>query len=233
VAETELPEMTVSNDTDSPKPEQTEPKEQAEPRPEAEQGPDLHVVEEPAEGSEHGEAADENVEPERESELEARLRQVSAAYVKLQGEMQAFRERNERIQEERDRRRRGEVVTAMFEPVQNLRRSLDAWGRLDLPPEATQGLALVLEQFQGALRKLGLEEINASPVPFDPNIHDAIAALPTAHASLDGQVIQVFEAGYRVGSQVIQAARVVIGRYEAPVPSDDEVPAEPSEGDEE
>ena len=157
-----------------------------------------------------------------EPEIEARLRQVSSAYVALQGEMQAFRERNERLQEERDRRRRGEVVTAMFEPVQNLRRSLDAWGRLDLPADATQGLSLVLEQFQAALRKLGLEEIAAAPVPFDPNIHDAICTMPVQHAALDGHVIQVFEAGYRVGTVVIQAARVIIGRYEAPVQAAEE-----------
>lgn len=160
-----------------------------------------------------------------ESALEARLRQVSSAYVELQGEMQAFRDRNERMQEERDRRRRGEVVTAMFEPVQNLRRSLEAWERLDLPADATQGLSLVFEQFQDALAKLGLEEITAAPVPFDPNIHDAICTMPVQHAALDGHVIQVFEAGYRVGSMVIQAARVIIGRYEAPVPSEAE--AEP------
>ncbi len=163
------------------------------------------------------------------SEIEARLRQVSSAYVQLQGEMQSMRERNERIQEDRDRRRRGEVVMAMFEPVQNLRRSLDAWKGLDLPPDATQGLELVFDQFQGALKKLGLETIVAAPAPFDPNIHDAICTMPVQHAALDGQVIQVFEAGYRVGSQVIQAARVIIGRYEEPVPAEQE--AEPSEDD--
>ncbi len=168
-----------------------------------------------------------------ESDLEARLRQVSAAYVKLQDEMQAFRERNERVQQERDRRRKGEVVMAMFEPVQNLRRSLEAWQQIDLPEDATRGLGLVLEQFQAALSKLGLEEINRAPVPFDPNFHDAICAMPVQHAALDGQVIQVFEAGYQVGDKVIQAARVIIGRYEAPVPEQVEAEADGAEGAEE
>ncbi len=168
-----------------------------------------------------------------ESDLEARLRQVSSAYVQLQDEMHAFRERNERVQQERDRRRRGEVVKSMFEPVQNLRRSLEAWGRLDLPTEATQGLELVLEQFQDALRKLGLQAIAGAPVPFDPNIHDAICTMPVQHAALDGHVIQVFEAGYRVESMVIQAARVIIGRYEAPVPEEQEAEPEAAGGAEE
>ncbi len=175
----------------------------------------------------------ETAELPAESDLEARLRQVSAAYVQLQDEMQAFRERQERIQQERDRRRQGEVVMAMFEPVQNLRRSVEAWQQLDLPEDATRGIGLVLEQFQGALSKLGLEEINQAPVPFDPNVHDAICTMPVKHAALDGQVIQVFEAGYRVSSMVIQAARVIIGRYEAPVPEQVETEPEGSEGSEE
>ena len=170
--------------------------------------------------------------PENEVELEARLRQVSSAYVALQGEMQSFRERNERLQQERDRHRRGEVVKAMFEPVQNLRRSLDAWKGLDLPPDATQGLELVLDQFSRALRELGLEGITVAPAPFDPNIHDAICAMPVENPALDGQVIQVFEAGYRVGTMVIQAARVVIGRYEPPVAPQEE-PERPDLGSEE
>jgi molecular chaperone GrpE len=104
----------------------------------------------------------------------------------------------------------------MFEPVRNLHRSLEAWRRHDLPDEAVQGLTLVLAQFQDALSRLGLEEIHAAPVPFDPTIHDAICAIPVQHAALDGHVVQVFEAGYRVGGQIIQPARVIIGRYEEP-----------------
>jgi molecular chaperone GrpE len=213
-----------------PSTEQSDAKLPGDEQPTAAEGAESVVDFPPAQDDE--EATDELPTPP-DSEIEARLRQVSAAYVKLQGEMQAFRERNERIQEERDRRRRGEVVTAMFEPVQNLRRSLDSWRALDLPDEATQGLALVLEQFQVALRKLGLEEIVAAPAPFDPNIHDAICTMPVQHASLDGQVIQVFEAGYRVGTTVIQAARVIIGRYEAPVSEEQEAEPDSEAGAEE
>lgn len=207
------------------KPSVDEPKAQQDPQETVEP----EVVPEPAGQTGDEEPPSAEVAPV-DSELEARLRQVSSAYVQLQNEMQSMRDRNERIQEERDRRRRGEVVMAIFEPVQNLRRSLDAWGRLDLPPDATQGLELVFGQFQSALRKLGLEEISAAPVPFDPNIHDAICTMPVQHAALDGHVIQVFEAGYRVGTQVIQAARVIIGRYEAPVEPVQE--ADPSGADE-
>lgn len=216
------PENTSTEERDA------QPVEAQAPEPVPQEQATVHVLPDPDD-----EEATDELPGQVDSEIEARLRQVSAAYVKLQDEMQSFRDRNERIQEERDRRRRGEVVAAMFEPLQNLRRSQESWAGLGLPEEATQGLELVLEQFQGALRKLGLEEIAAAPAPFDPNIHDAICTMPVQHASLDGQVIQVFEAGYRVDSMVIQAARVIIGRYEAPVPAEQEAEPGASVGAEE
>ena len=128
--------------------------------------------------------------------------------------MQAFRERTKRLQEERDRRRTGEIVTAIFEPLQNLHRSADAWKKMELSDEALKGMDLVLQQFQSALQKLGLEEISAVGAPFDPNIHEAICAVDVQEAAQDGVVLQVFENGYQVGSHIIRAARVVIGRYQ-------------------
>lgn len=199
----------------------------------AEDGPPAHAhpAVEPCESlPEAGAAslAESEESLDRESAIERRLRQVSSAYVELQAQMKSFQERNERLQEERDRRRRGEVVITMFEPVQNLRRSLEAWRRQGVPDDAVQGLALVLDQFQGALARLGLEEINAAPVPFDPAIHDALCTVPTQHPMFDGQVVQVYEAGYRVGSQIIQPARVIIGQYVEPEASTEpDGPADP------
>jgi molecular chaperone GrpE len=153
---------------------------------------------------------------ERLTDLEARLRAVSSAYRDKQREFSEFRERNERLREETNRVLKGEVVTVVFEPVQNLRRSIEAIGRMGVGDEVRQGLAMVFEQFMTALRKLGLEEIRAEGLPFDPGLHEALASMPVPEASLDGKVIQVFDAGYRIGSQVIQPARVVVGTWREP-----------------
>ena len=51
-------------------------------------------------------------------------------------------------------------------------------------------------------------------MPFDPNLHEALSVVPVAEAEQDGMVIEVFSAGYRVGSRLLKPARVIIGRHE-------------------
>jgi molecular chaperone GrpE len=163
---------------------------------------------------------DDVVEPDQVlADLEHRLRRLSSAYQQLQSEMAAARDRSERLQAENERHVKARVVTTVFEPVQNLRRSIEALSHTGLPPEVIQGLGLVLTQFQTALGELGLEEISTSGVPFDPNLHEALATVDVPMAAMDGMVVQVFDAGYRIGSQLVQPARVIVGRYheEAPV----------------
>jgi len=152
----------------------------------------------------------------RIEELEGRLRSVSSAYRNLQDEMRSYQDRVRRLDEDKDRRRRGEAVTAIFEPVQNLRRSIDALKKTETPPQIAEGLDLVLGQFVDALRKLGLEEIPALGTAFDPSIHDAMGSVLVTDPAQDGFVIHVYDVGYRIGTQVIQPVRVIIGQYKEP-----------------
>ena len=150
-------------------------------------------------------------------ELQARLRAVSAAYQKQQGEISATRERLRRSAAVQEELRRGEVVAAVFEPVENLRRSLIAAQKGASAEDTANGLELVLKAFMTSFEKLGLEEVSGQGAPFDPNIHEALTALPVTDPALDQVVIEVFSTGYRIGSRLIAPAKVVVGAYQEPV----------------
>jgi molecular chaperone GrpE len=149
----------------------------------------------------------------RIAELEARLRQVSAAYREKQEEAAQVRDRLGRQAQLQEEIRRGEVVMALFEPVENLLRSLDAVKG----HAAEAGLRMVYGQFMEALKKLGLEEVPGVGTRFDPNLHEAIATAPVSETKLDNVVVSVFSSGYRIGARLVRPARVVIGSYTAPV----------------
>jgi molecular chaperone GrpE len=149
----------------------------------------------------------------RIQELEARLRTVSAAYRQKQEEIESVKRRLEDRAAMQEEIRRGEVVGSLFDPVENLHRSLEA--SKGLPAE--QGLRMVYQQFMSALQKLGLEEVPGAGSPFDPSLHEAIATQPVESSDEDGTVLSVFSAGYRIGKRLIRPARVVIGSYTAPV----------------
>lgn len=148
------------------------------------------------------------------AELEGRLRSVSAAYKQKVDEIEATKSRLERNAAVREEVRRGEVVAALFEPVENLHRAIQPLKAIS--PEEAAGLAMVHQQFMTALRGLGLEEVGQAGERFDPSLHEAILSQPVAEPERDQTVLQVFSAGYRNGRQLIRPARVIIGVYTAP-----------------
>ena len=162
-------------------------------------------------------------------ELQARLRAVSAAYKQQQDDMAAARDRLARQAALKEEVRRGEVVATLFEPVQNLQRSIDAGQKGSSMDDMLTGLEMLQNQFMEAFKGLGLEEVPGKGTRFNPNLHEALSLVPVPDASLDEIVIEVFSAGFRIGSRLITPARVIVGEYTAP-PSE-VVDAEAAESD--
>jgi len=149
----------------------------------------------------------------RVQELEARLRTVSAAFREKQEEIHAVRDRLQRQAAVQEEIRRGEVVASLFEPVENLHRSIESVKGHSVEV----GLRMVYQQFLDALKALGLEEVPGVGSKFDPNVHEAIATAPVGEAARDNTIVSVFSTGYRIGSRLVRPARVVIGSFTAPV----------------
>ena len=73
----------------------------------------------------------------------------------------------------------------------------------------TKGIRLVQEQMLAALRRTGIETFSPTGEPFDPHLHDAVATTPVEGAA-SGTVVEVYQAGYRLGDDVLRAAKVVV-----------------------
>ncbi len=145
--------------------------------------------------------------------LEARLKAVSAAYKAQVEEVEATKARLGRQAAYKEERRRGEVVGTFFEPVENLRRAMEVV-RKAAGDDAASGLDLVLHQFMDAFKKLGLEEVPGKGARFDPNLHEALTMMPVTDPALDGVVVEVFDTGYRIGTNLLKPARVIVGQLQ-------------------
>lgn len=179
------------------------------------QAADQAAVDDPARAAEEVELLDADTARLRATvhELEARLKKVSAAYQVQVQEVEATKERLGRQASYREERRRGEVVGTLFEPVENLRRSVEVV-RKGASDELAQGLELVLAQFMEAFQKLGLEEVPGKGAKFDPKLHEALTLVPVTDPALDGVVVEVFDTGYRIGSNLLKPARVIVGQLQ-------------------
>lgn len=190
---------------------QPEPDAQAQPQPEAAQAEAEAKADAPEAAPEPSEADQLR---EQIAHLQGRLRTVSKAYTDLQNEMRSFRDRMDAQLKLSRERQAFDLVKTFFDPVMNLKRSITSHG--DDMVVLLEGLQMIHHQFLSALEGLGLEKVPGEGADFDPNMHEALAVTPVTDPAQDGKILMVHADGYAVNGRVLQAAQVVIGKYEAP-----------------
>lgn len=77
-----------------------------------------------------------------------------------------------------------------------------------------QGIGLVQQQLKTILSDAGLEAVDATGKPFDPNFHEAIAQQESADLP-EGSVLQQLRKGYKLKDRLIRPASVVVSKLPA------------------
>jgi molecular chaperone GrpE len=118
-------------------------------------------------------------------------------------------------------RGRLEVVAGIIEAIDNLERvmasegiAFDAALEGGFPegaPVSLQGVIVAYRDLHSALRRVKVEAYDPAGEVFDPNLHEALQAIP-ADGVDTGVVVEVMQRGYRAGEQVIRPARVVVSQ---------------------
>ena len=142
-----------------------------------------------------------------EAELEAalaRAEQQRDAQLRLAAELDNLRRRTQR-EIENERRAALERCVLEFLPVKD---GLDLGLAAD-PAKLVDGMQATQRLFTAALERLGVEELDPTGQPFDPELHEAMMVQPSA-SHLDGTVLAVVQRGYRVAGRVMRPARVVV-----------------------
>jgi molecular chaperone GrpE len=148
------------------------------------------------------------------AELQAEIGALQDRYLRLAAEFDNYRKRTERERLESGARAQARLVAGLLEPIDDLQRVVG------LDPESTsvaavlEGVRLVERKLLRALEQAGLEVIDAAGTPFDPNVHEALAATPTAEPAEDDTVAEVFQKGYRFKDTLLRPARVRVRKYE-------------------
>jgi molecular chaperone GrpE len=73
------------------------------------------------------------------------------------------------------------------------------------------GINMVYQQLKGALVEAGLEEVDATGKPFDPNLHEAVSQRETLDAP-EGQVVEQMRKGYKLRERLLRPASVVVAK---------------------
>jgi Molecular chaperone GrpE (heat shock protein) len=97
----------------------------------------------------------------------------------------------------------------LLEILDNFKRALDVETASEDGAALKKGMEMVLNRFEAALKKEGVEEIDSLGKPFDPNFHQAVMQEESQeHES--GTVIQVLQAGYTLNGRILRPAMVKV-----------------------
>ena len=128
-------------------------------------------------------------------------------YLRAAAELDNFRKRTVKMRSEtRDETLRN-VLMQIGPMLDNFRRALGQ--KTDDVASFRQGIEIIFKQFNDILSGYGLVEIDAEGEPFDPNLHEALAQVPSDEYP-PGTVIQEMEKGYMLNDRVVRPARVVV-----------------------
>jgi len=144
----------------------------------------------------------------RHDESESQLREVRKAAREAQSDFDRVRGRSAKDREEAERIAEERLLRQILDTSDNLER---AWQHaMSDPSSLLGGLQMIVEQFRGVLRRLGVERIDATTgVSFDPEIHEAVMYVTSARVE-PGAVVDEVAPGYRLRGRLFRPARVTV-----------------------
>lgn len=137
--------------------------------------------------------------------LKQELTEQKDAYQRILAEYANYKRRTEQEKEQLGAYTRAEVIKALLPAIDNLERAADA-------PAGDQyktGVDMTIRQLGEILKSLGLEEIEAQGVSFNPEVHNAVMREDADGVEPD-TVTEVFQKGYKMGERVLRPSMVKV-----------------------
>ena len=124
-------------------------------------------------------------------------------------EFSNYKKRVNRDREQFQKDSVGRVVRNYLPIIDDLERALKDRPQNGEGQTWAEGIELIYRKMVNILENDGVTPIEAAGEMFDPNLHEAVARVPSpAHES--DQIIDVLQTGYMVGDRVLRPTRVAI-----------------------
>lgn len=163
-----------------------------------------------------GDPADSPVEPvvagsEAASELQQQRDGYYDRLLRMSAEFDNYRKRVERERQTLADATAASVVEDLLPVMDDLERALKADSGGEGAEAYRRGVELIQRQLDEILRRRGVESIEALGADFDPHLHQAVA-YDTVEGRRDGEVIEEFRKGYRLGDRLLRPSMVRVAK---------------------
>jgi molecular chaperone GrpE len=126
---------------------------------------------------------------------------------RTQADFENYRKRVARDSAAAESRGLARLARELLPALDSLDRALAA--AADADEGLIEGLRLVQRELLGALERVGVESYGAAGEQFDPELHEAVAQQPFDGRE-PGEIVEVYQSGYRRAGGVIRPARVLV-----------------------
>lgn len=140
---------------------------------------------------------------EKIAELEEAMAVMEDKYLRMAAEYDNFRRRSREEKDALYESAAADTVRELLPIVDNLDRAAEFTDG----SKVLEGLVMISNATKSVFEKLGVEEFGKVGDTFDPNIHNAVFHVED-DAFGEGEIVEVFQKGYRKGKHIIRFAMV-------------------------
>lgn len=146
---------------------------------------------------------------EKIAELEAKLEEAESRILRQVADFENFKRRARLDQETAATYRSQSLVTDLLPALDNFERALQIEATNDQAKSIMQGVEMVYRSIIDALKKEGVEAIEAVGTQFDPNVHQAVMQVsePDTESNV---VLEEFQKGYKLKDRVLRPSMVKV-----------------------
>ncbi|MEO6574010.1 MAG: nucleotide exchange factor GrpE [Polyangiaceae bacterium] len=154
----------------------------------------------------------ETIDPLEAARSEAgRLKEM---WMRTAADFDNFRKRSRKEVEDARRGGREELLKELLPVFDNLERAIQSAQRATDIKGVSDGLSMILKQFEATLGRVSITKVPTTGTSFDPAIHEAIQQVETDEHP-PGTVVAEVQPGYIQGDKLVRAAMVVVAKPKA------------------
>lgn len=145
------------------------------------------------------------------AELEAKLEEAENRYLRLQADFDNFRRRSRLDLEASAKYRAQSLVTDLLPAIDNFERAMQMETDNEQAKSLLKGMDMVYQSLLGALKKEGVEQIEAVGQEFDPHRHQAVMQDNDENYG-SNIVVAELQKGYILKDRVIRPSMVKVNQ---------------------
>jgi molecular chaperone GrpE len=143
--------------------------------------------------------------------LQSELEERDSRILRLQADFDNYRRRVRLDQEATVKYRAQSLVSDILPALDNFERALKVESDDDKVKSLLQGMEMVYRQLVEAVKKEGVEPIDAVGQVFDPHLHQAVMQVEDSNFE-SNSVVEEFQKGYKLHDRIIRPSMVKVNQ---------------------